>query len=189
MQTKRLKYFLLAALWGSLAGGMAQAKPKRVPAYIFGYGVSLADSTAYITDIQRLDTVILEHKTAFLRDRQLYTGQLSAYLEDSLHRTNMTCAVFFHQKRKKLDKVLARVRKSQGALGMKLLPLSQASFAFHPELWASAEDERENMPKAERKALEKAEKAKARAEKKAQKPAQDAQKGNGRQKPPTPRRR
>ncbi len=147
-----------------------------MPAYIFGYGVSLVDSTAYITDIQRLDTVILEKKTSFLRDRQLYTGQLNAYLEDSLHRTNMTCAVFFSEKRKKLDKVMIRVRKKQGALGMRLLPLSQASFAFHSELWVSAEDERDNLPKAERKALEKAEKAKAKAEKKARKEQEKSEK-------------
>ena len=176
MQMKQLKYLLLAALWGSLAGGVAQAKAKRVPAYIFGYGVSLVDSTAYITDIQRLDTVIIEKKTSFLRDRQLYTGQLVAYLEDSLGRSDMTCAVFFNQKRKKLDKVMARVRKKQGALGMKMLPLSQASFAFNSELWTTAEDERYKLPKAERKALEKAEKANAKAEKQALKEQEKSEK-------------
>ena len=173
---KLLKYILSLALFGCLFPCTMQAKAKRVPAYMFGYAVSMLDSTAYLTDIQRLDTVILEEKTSFLRDRQLYSAQLNGYLEDSLHLGNMTCAVFYNQKRKKLEKKRLRVSKSQLAMGMKINPVTAAAFRFHPELWATLEDERANLPKAERKALEKADKAKLKEERKALKEQQKNEK-------------
>ena len=166
---KPLKYILLLAVCCSLLPCLAKGKAKRVPAYLFGYGVSLVDSAAYLTDIQRLDTVILEHKTSFLRDRQLYTAQLGGYLEDSLKLVNTTCAVFYSQKRGRLEKKRAKVNKTQTAMGMKIKPVTAQAFSFHSELWANEDDERANLPKAERKALEKADKAKAKEEKKAKK--------------------
>ncbi len=173
---KLLKYILLLALCGCLFPSLVQGKAKRVPAYMFGYAVSLIDSTAYMTDIQRLDTVILEAKTSFLRDRQLYTAQLNAYLEDKLVLSNMTCAVFYNQKRKKLEKVRAKVNKTQLAMGMKIKPITADSFSFHPELWTTPEDERANLPKAERKALEKADRAKLKEQQKALKEQQKNEK-------------
>ena len=169
---KLLKYILPLALCGCLSPSAVQAKAKQVPAYMFGYAVSMIDSTAYLTDIQRLDTVILENKTSFLRDRQLYSAQLNAYLEDKLLLSNMTCVVFYNQKRKKLEKVRQRVNKTQQAMGMKIKPVATDDFSFHPELWATLEDERANLPRAERKALEKADKEKQKEQKKALKDQQ-----------------
>jgi len=181
---KRLKYLLLAAICGSMVSLLAEARTKRVPAYIFGYGVSMLDSTAYITDIQRLDTVILEDKTGFLRDRHLYSMQLNGFLEDSLQLKNMTCTVLYHKKRNKLEKTMARLRKVQARQSLKIKTVGQGDFAFHPELWPTPEDEIENMSKEERKALKKAQKAqKKEAKKKEGKPDK---KSSSMQKRPAP---
>ena len=163
---KRIKYLVLAGLLCCLTGSGMRAEVKKVSAYIFGCGVSMLDSVAYVTDIQRLDSVILDGKAKFLRDRHLYSAQLDAYLEDSLGLMHVTTAVFYNKKKPKLEKTLKRVCKTQQARQMRLQTISNEKFCFHSELWERPED---NMTKAEKKAEQAAKRAAEKAEKKAAK--------------------
>ncbi len=112
------------------------SKVKAATASLFGYAMSLSDSTVYLTDIQRLDSVYLDKKSGFLMDRQLYSMQLQAYLEDSLHLENMTTAVFFHKKPKKAEKKHAKVEKHNRQDGtLKFKRISADDFHFYAERW------------------------------------------------------
>ena len=104
--------------------------------YMFAYSTSMKDSTVFLTPIQRVDSVFIEKHTGFLMDRHLYSMQFQAYLEDSLHLTNMTTAVLFSTKQKKAAKRRAKVVKHAKAdTTLRLTELDAAAFSFYAEKW------------------------------------------------------
>lgn len=105
------KLFSLTAciLLLSFASLSAKVIPSKV--YMFGFAASFTDSVAYVTGIQEVDNVYLDGKTQFLMDRAVYSNQLQSFLERDKGAMNMTCAVFYNVKKKKLQEELARIRK------------------------------------------------------------------------------
>lgn len=103
--------------------------------YMFGFSASFNDSLVYITDIQAVDSVILEPKTEFLVGRTAYGNQLQFFLTDHKERPNTTCVVFFDKKleniRKKYNKVMKRYKNNDETI---LKTLTQEEFRFVPEI-------------------------------------------------------
>lgn len=103
--------------------------------YMFGFSASFNDSLVYITDIQAVDSVIIEPKTEFLVGRTAYGNQLQFFLTDHKERPNTTCVVFFDKKleniRKKYNKVMKRYKNNDATI---LKTLTQEEFRFVPEI-------------------------------------------------------
>lgn len=76
--------------------------------YAFGVSASFTDTVVYYTNIQLLDSVILD-KRGFLPKRELYTYQLKNYLEYQKGEKNRTCMIYFSENEAKLDKEKAKI--------------------------------------------------------------------------------
>ncbi len=126
---------IFATIFLSMASSFA--KVRQVPMYMFGYAASFKDSTAYITSIQRLDTVTIDHKTKFLKDRNLYSYQLQQHIAQTYGQEDVLTAVFYDTKPAKLEKKVAAVmEKSSKNNGLRLKTLD---FRFHTEEWIEPE--------------------------------------------------
>ena len=82
--------------------------------YLFGVTTNFSDSVAYVTPVQRLDSVVLAKGTGFLTGRSLYSAQLKQFTEPALGRQH---AVFFDKSQaaieKKRQKVLHHLQKEK----------------------------------------------------------------------------
>lgn len=100
--------------------------------YIFGCSSAFGDSVIYITDIQELDSTALSKKTKFLPYRSDYSMQLKEKLESkAFGLKNQTSSVFFAEKKEKLERVHAKLKKRYiEKMQMKVVPLSSSEFKF-----------------------------------------------------------
>lgn len=86
-------------------------KPERV--YMYGISIDFNDSTVYLTDVQHLDSIVI-NPDGSIHNHSGYSLQLRVYLEDCLGERNQTCAVVYSPKKRKLEKrFLATRRKYQ----------------------------------------------------------------------------
>lgn len=111
-----------------------EAKQKKViqkPVYMIGVGISLIDSMVFITDMQLVDSISIEKKTKFLKDRQLYSFQLQRYLEAAYQGGPYVPSVFFNTNRKKMERQYLSLHKrymQSNDLRMILVDISQFRF-------------------------------------------------------------
>lgn len=79
---------------------------------VFGFGIaaSFKDTVVYFTEIQELDSAIVDSK-GFLKSRPAYSQQLKSYLEDEQKLTHQTCMIYFSKDRDKLKKMEHKLRK------------------------------------------------------------------------------
>ena len=82
-------------------------KPRRV--YVCGAAVNFNDSIVYLTDVQHLDSVIINSEGA-LSNHTYYALQLKVYLEGTLGELNQTCAVIYSPKKRKVEDKLSKMR-------------------------------------------------------------------------------
>lgn len=153
--------FILTLLLGGtcISNIFAANKVKQERVYMLGYAVSLLDSTAYVTGIQALDTCYIDTKTGFLLNRPQYSEQLHTYLLENKQVNNITCSIFFSEKKLKLEKVLSKLTtKIASKEGLKLNALDASDFHFQAIPYVAPTPEEEA-------ALEAAEKAKKEEEK------------------------
>ena len=87
-------------------------KKKTTTIYMFGVGAAFGDSVVYITDVNRVDSVVYEKKTGYLKDRADYSMQLKEYLEKKLGLERRTCAVFYSDSKAKADKKYQKLYKT-----------------------------------------------------------------------------
>lgn len=80
------------------------------PVYMFGVGASFKDSVVYFTEVQLVDSVVLD-KNGFLPNRVQYSYQLKNFLEYQKGKFDYTCAVYFSEHKAKLEKEFSKVRK------------------------------------------------------------------------------
>lgn len=98
--------------------------------YIFGYGLSFRDSTAYLSAITTLPASAINSKTKFLKDRDNYSAQVKKYIENAGVK-HVTCAVFFTTSKKRAEKKYAKVRKQiLRDRQTQLLDIPEEAFAF-----------------------------------------------------------
>ncbi len=77
--------------------------------YAFGVATSFNDTLLYVTEIQKLDSVVLSGN-GFLPKRDLYSYQLKNYMEYDLGKSDYTCMIYFSDKRKKVEKEIVKIK-------------------------------------------------------------------------------
>ena len=102
--------------------------------YVFGFSQEFGDTIAYITDITKIDSLMLQKKTGFLPFRYDFSQQLKNHLEGEKGLKKQTACVFFSKNKAKLNKKLSKMRKRY--LGMEhttVVNIGQEEFKFvHP---------------------------------------------------------
>lgn len=176
---KRILYLALAAIAIPLQGFCVN---RQTPLYMFGFASSFNDSTVYFTEIQRVDSAWIDTKTGFLYSRDNYSFQLRDHLKTDDHEFP-TCAVFFAEKRKKIEKKYLKLKKrytvKEGDFTVKYIDTN--SFSFNgitpdtPEATYTKEQLREaiKQEKATLKATKKEARRKAKTDKKEKKRAKE----------------
>lgn len=150
----RLQGRALLAMMLMLASSafVLQAKVEQKPVYICGYAVNFTDSTAYLTEIQCIDTAYVESKNGFLMDRNQYSAQLNHYVKKLSGGRNYTCMVLFDKKLSRLQKRVVKVRRRNGNdSSVHLKSLSASEFQFIGEQYVApdvmtAPDESSSTP-------------------------------------------
>lgn len=103
-------------------------EPKRV--YMYGVAINFNDSIVHLTDVQHLDSVVINLDGA-LQNYANYSQQLKVYLEETLGKTNQTCAVIYSDKKKKLEKRFIKTRKKfQSDKDKNLYRIGTDAFSF-----------------------------------------------------------
>ena len=105
---KYVKILFAVALVFTLCSAFSLKKGGHKPVYAFGVSASFTDTVIYYTEIQMLDSVVLD-KNGFLPHRELYSYQLKNYLEDNQLQQNSTCMIYFSENRKKLEKEATKI--------------------------------------------------------------------------------
>ena len=99
---------MIAALLPVKTAAKSTNAPQRV--YMFGFAASFNDTIVHFTEIQAVDSVMLETKNHFLMVRNQYSYQLSNYLTQQ-QMPYRTCVVFYDRKLKKLQKKFLKMKK------------------------------------------------------------------------------
>ncbi|MCF2592973.1 hypothetical protein I6E11_03990 [Bacteroides caecigallinarum] len=129
MQYIKLLCFLFAI---SIVVGAAAKKSKdknKYGVYMVGVSASFTDSLVYITDIQFLDSAVVDSK-GFLVGRSQYSLQLKDYLETKENGKNRTCFMFFNVKKNKLQKELSQLKEKYKKGGSLVLKSVNPEFKF-----------------------------------------------------------
>lgn len=130
------KFFILLLAGSIMCGLSANAQKRAVvkPQYIFGFAISMTDSVAYITEVQRVDSAWVETAHGYLVDRALYSLQLQYYLEQSENAKNTVCSVFFNRNPRKMQRLWARMKRRYAkAKNLRFIEVPKSSFAFTAE--------------------------------------------------------
>ena len=77
--------------------------------YMAGVSASFTDSLIYFTEIQYLDSVLLD-KAKLLPMRVQYSEQLEDYLENNLGLKDRTCFIYFNYKKEKVEKSIKKMK-------------------------------------------------------------------------------
>lgn len=97
--------------------------------YIAGVSASFKDSLVYFTDIQLVDSFILD-KNKMLPQRQQYSYQLKTYLESKLGQSNRTCFIYFDSNKTKLEKSIKKMKDKYQKSGKSIIRQVDSEFKF-----------------------------------------------------------
>lgn len=132
-----VKIMLFLCLFGMISVQTFGAKKHKVyqkPVYMIGVAMSLTDSVVFITDMHLVDSVTVEKKTKFLKDRQLYSFQLQRYLEATYKGGPYVPAVFFSSKRKTMERhYLSLHKRYVQSKEFRMVLVDQSQFRFKSE--------------------------------------------------------
>ena len=98
--------------------------------YMVGVSASFTDSLVYFTDIQYIDSVKLDKKTNLLPERNQYSDQLDAYLEQIQGLRNRTCFIYFNENKAKLEKDIKKIKEKYLNGGKSILRETGSDFKF-----------------------------------------------------------
>lgn len=131
---KLTKYILFLLLLGvAFSAGARKNSGGKQKVYIFGFASSFADTVAYMTDVQELDSAYVMGN-GFLADRALYSLQFYAHVNEKRGVANPTTAVFFSPKAKTLQKKYQKVKqKYMKDPSLELVIVPRNEFAFEVE--------------------------------------------------------
>lgn len=110
----KLKHLWVALLGvclctAAFAKGDEKKKVEKQTVYMFAVGAAFGDSIVSFTDIQIIEGEGLVNK-GFLKGRNMYSYQFKNYLENAENLPHRTCAIFFSQKKSKLEKQYAKLK-------------------------------------------------------------------------------
>lgn len=107
----RNKFLTVAfALFGMVWTTMASAEDNRTSIYCFGFAANFNDSTVYFTDIQQINNAVIEKKTHFLENRDVYSTQLRDHFTNQ-GQPNEICVFSFAVKKKDIEKKYLKMKK------------------------------------------------------------------------------
>ena len=91
--------------------GKTKERKKKVQTEVYVWGVSLSfsDSVVYFTEIQHIESAIIEDK--LLPNRHLYAYELKDYMSYEENMPGRTSFIYFSDKRSKLEKKEQKVKK------------------------------------------------------------------------------
>ena len=169
-------------LFGCIAPVSAKKKTEN-KVYMYGISFSLKDSVVYLTDIQQVDSAVVEGKYNYLYGRADYSYQLRNFMRDKLNRNYTTNVVISDVTKEGIDKRYLKTRKhftyvgkgkKQRRASYDLRYIGSSEFRFEHVLYDV------EKPQVQTKEERKAAKAKAKEERKKQKAAlKGATKGGG----------
>lgn len=85
---------------------------RQVDIYMFAASFSLIDSVLYVSDVQRVDDVIVNNKW-FIKERADFEKQFHDYVTMGFNESQLT-SIYFSEKQKKMEKNRARLIKRNG---------------------------------------------------------------------------
>lgn len=108
---KSLKYLamVLTVFMASVAIANAGKGKAKKTVYVFGVATSFNDSTAYVTAVQKLDSVELAGKTGLLAHKNEYSYQLKDYMARQ-GQSHSTCVTVNASSLKQLEKLNAKMK-------------------------------------------------------------------------------
>lgn len=101
--------FMLVATVAVARDKKDDKKIKEVPVYIWGASISFSDSVVYFTEIQKLDSIVLNN--GFLPHRQYYAYELKDYMNFQENMPGRISMIYFDEKRGKLEKKEQKIKK------------------------------------------------------------------------------
>ena len=107
---KKTLSILFVALFAVASAVQAKGDDEK-PVYLFGASFSFSDSVVYFTEIMPVEGAKLDKKTKFLLHRQYYAYELKDYMNFQENMPGRTSVIYFSDKRSKLEKQEAKVRK------------------------------------------------------------------------------
>lgn len=104
---------------------------KKGGVYLFGISSSFSDTIAYVTPVQRLDSISVKSGSA-LPFGARYSSQLESFVESEMGNPNQTAATFYSSSRKRVlkdrDRVVNRYKKR---FDHKIVVLSEDDFSYN----------------------------------------------------------
>ncbi len=128
---KHLSLTLLLAVF-IFSAGTASGQKQDTPIYAFGYCTCIGDSVAYVSAIQVLPGAVLNKKTDFLENINLYSNEMERSMR-SRYGKHFTAAVFFSDKKEKIEKKYVKLRKriiNNKKKGLRLVEMPATDFQF-----------------------------------------------------------
>lgn len=110
---KALFLFLFAVIF-SVLPMMAQKSSKskeEKTVYMMGVSVSMTDSVVYFTEIMPVEGATIDEGTGFLVYHNYYSTELSDYMNLQENMPGRTSAVYYSDKRSKLEKKETKLKK------------------------------------------------------------------------------
>lgn len=104
---KIIKVIFSAVIMLCLLSSFTPTKKALKTVYAFGVSASFTDSVVYFTEIQQLDSAVID-KNGFLVKRDAYSYQLKYHLEDK-GALNRTCMTYFSDSKSELSKELSKL--------------------------------------------------------------------------------
>lgn len=100
---------------------------REVDVYMFAASFSLLDSVIYISDIQKVDNVIVNNKW-FIKERSAYESQFTDHISVDLNESQLT-SLYYSEKPKKIQKSRARlIKRNAKKNGFYLIQVSDFKF-------------------------------------------------------------
>lgn len=82
---------------------------RQVDIYMFAASFSMLDSVLYVSDIQKMDNVIVNNKW-FVKERAAFEAQFTEYVSPAFNGSQMT-SIYFSEKLKNVERRKARLLK------------------------------------------------------------------------------
>ena len=106
-----MKSYIISLLCLLLAVGTLSAKEKKDFVYLFGVSYSYSDSTVYFTEVIPMEGVELESYNRILPNRQHYAYELKDYMNFKEGKPGRISAIYFSNKKKKVEKTELKLKK------------------------------------------------------------------------------
>ena len=104
-------------------------KNQHMGVYMAGVSASFTDSIIYFTDVQYVDSVVLD-KDKLLPSRKQYSEQLDDYMKYKLGLDNRTCFVYFDLKKSNVEKIIKKMKDKYKKSGKSILKETGSEFKF-----------------------------------------------------------